>query len=141
MQRPQGITVTTLLMAFNILMGIVVMLIGSSWSLANIHPAGHATVSGTILALRLMAAVALIVECVAVLFYWLGKFWARRLVLVGCAFYLFPIIHLRVSWRQSHFGAAITVYGAILALFLLWYLFTREAKAWFPWPAAAARYR
>jgi len=37
-----------------------------------------------------------------------------------------------------------TICGAGLALYLLRYLFTREAKSWFPWPTATGspeRYR
>jgi hypothetical protein len=141
MQRPTGITVTTILMALKIAVGLVIIFFKPPWIAANLHPHGHVTMASAIFTMRLIFIVVLPVACVIVWCYWLGQFWARRVVLLGCLFYLYEIVHLKASWNYSHLRAVMTIYGAILAAFMLFYLFTREAKAWFPWPASAARYR
>ena len=141
MKRPLGITLTAILMAFKVCVGIGLILLSPHWFAANIHPIGHVTAASVLFTFRVAFFMATVVACVTIWAYWAGQFWVRRVVLLGCLFYLYQLVHLRTVWNNSHLQAAITVYGAILAVFLLWYLFTPEAKAWFPWPAAADRYR
>jgi len=144
MQRPQPIKITTVLMALRLCIGMVLTAIHPFWNAANIHPRGHATVAGVMHVWETAYAILLVVAFVTLWSYWHGKFWARRIVILASLFYLYEIVHLRNVWRHSHTRGIMTIYGAILALYLLWYLFTREAKEWFPWPTGvkkAERYR
>jgi len=63
--------------------------------------------------------------------FWLGRFWARWLVLAGCIFYLTGLREIPSQWRSSHFIGGLSVFAAGLALYLLFYLHTDVAKAWF----------
>ncbi len=138
MQRPTGITLTALLMALDIIVGLVSMFLVPSLATSNIRAMGHLTLSQTLLIVRLGLFAIIAFEAFAVWSYWQSRFWARRLVLAGCVLYLYPILHLQASWNYSHFHAVMTVYGAVLAIFLLWYLNTRDVRAWFPRPLPAA---
>jgi len=128
MQRPERIKVTTALMGLKMCVGIALTLVSPPWNPANIHPKGHHTVAGIMIAMRVLYAIALIVGFVTVWLYWRGVFIARRLVLLASFFYLYEIVHFRNVWQHSHWRGIMAIYGAVLALYLLWYLFTREAK-------------
>jgi len=106
MQRPTGITVTTFLMALNICVGIVFLIIHPLAAPANFYPAGRYTATQVMFCFRLLLFAFTALQCVTVWFYWLGKFWARRLVIAGCLLYLWQLVQLRATWNHSHAGAA-----------------------------------
>jgi len=70
-------------------------------------------------------------ECVTVVFYWIGRGWARWFVLVGCIYYLTGLKDIPFLWNHSRFTALFAVSDAILALFLLWYLHWSDVRIWF----------
>jgi hypothetical protein len=70
-------------------------------------------------------------EFFTVVSFWLGRAWGRWLVLAGCFFYLTGLRDLRSQWHNSHFTAELTVFAAVLAIYLLWYLHTEHVKEWF----------
>ena len=144
MQRPEPIKITTALMALRLCIGITLTAIHPFWDAANIHPKGHSTVAGIMHAMQIFYAIMMVIAIVSIWCYWRGAFWARRVVILASLFYLFDLVRFGNIWSHSHARGMMTLFGAILALYLLWYLFTREAKNWFPWPTGtdnAERYR
>ena len=83
------------------------------------------------LVIHVVLVAALALACITVLYYWLGRFWARWFVLGGCIYYLTGLRYLQRQWHHTHLGAALTLGSAVLALFLIWYLHKRNVRAWF----------
>jgi hypothetical protein len=117
-------------MAANICVDVTHTLLGPPLGQPDIHHA-VSNFSPAMLVVHLCVAALVAVECVAVGGYWLGRPWARWLVLAGCVFYLTSLRNLRTDWAHSHFEAALDVYGGVLAVFLIWYLYKRNVRAWF----------
>ena len=126
MPRPAGIKLTLWLMLLNMALGIIAGLLN--------HPAQRPmhvfSAAQMALILHLISAVFYIFASVVLWRYWLGRFWARRMIFVDCAIHLYSLIHLKAAWNFSRFNAALIVYGALLALYLLWYLNTPQLRAW-----------
>jgi len=88
-----------------------------------------------------VALVGLLVgQCVVLLYYWFGRSWARWFVLAGCIFYITGLREIMARWRQHHSvpSVALTIGSAVLAIYLLWYLHTRDVRDWFAWSTATA---
>ena len=85
----------------------------------------------TVALIHIFLGALVLFEVLAVCFYWLGRSWARQLVLMGCVFYLIGLKNLHEQWNHSHFGAELSVAAALLAVFLVWYLNIREVRTWF----------
>jgi hypothetical protein len=117
-------------MASNMVADVALSLIAPGIMAPTPHPHGP-VFSPIMIAVHVGLVAFIAVECVAVFYYWLGRFWARWFVLAGCVFYLTGLRNLATQWRQSHFGAALTIGSALLAMFLIWYLYTRDVRIWF----------
>jgi hypothetical protein len=83
------------------------------------------------LAIHTALAAFIALECTTVVFYWLGRSWARWFVLVGCIYYLTGVKDLAILWSHSRFIAIFAALDAVLALFLLWFLHWRNVRTWF----------
>ena len=70
-------------------------------------------------------------ECVTVVFYWVGRGWARWFVLVGCIYYLTGLKDVHSLWSHSRFTAIFATLDGVLAVFLLWYLHWTDVCLWF----------
>jgi len=73
MQRPEAIKITAALMVIRLCIGVIITVINPPWNAANIHPKGHATVAGTMHAIQIIYATALVVAFVTTWCYWLGN--------------------------------------------------------------------
>jgi hypothetical protein len=139
MQRPIGVTITAALMVVNLFVDVLLSLLSPSVVVPNTGSHGPAFSSFVIL--LHVALVAMIVgQCVIVLCYWLGRSWARWFVLLGCVFYLIGLKDLAAQWHKHHsyLTAGLTIGSATLAVYLLWYLHTRDVRDWFARPTIAA---
>jgi hypothetical protein len=137
MQRPIGITITAILMALNACADVVLSLLYPSVGSPHAHHGGSA-LSPVVIAVHLSLALLVILELRGVLYYWLGRSWARWLVLGGSVFYLTGLRFLRSQWHHSHTTAALTLGSGFLAIFLIWYLYKRDVRIWFARPLTAS---
>jgi len=133
MTRPRGVEVTTWLMAISLAIGMVYT--ATHWnSVADIHlkPNAKSTVESVRL-FRNIASVLFAAIAIAVLsFYRKGNDNARTLVLLDCVGCLFTLRNLPAYWHTLHFfDVAEVLLNAVLALFLIWYLFQPDIRAWF----------
>lgn len=135
MQRPLGITVTALLMVGNLVCDVFFALTAPYISNSAIKPTGP---SGLMIAFHVVLAAFILVEIVAIPFYWLGKAWARWAVLVGCIYYLYSLRSIVRDWHRRHDIALLGIGAAVLAVYLLWYLHTERVRAWFARPRQTA---
>jgi hypothetical protein len=118
MVRPKVVTISTWLMAVLNILGYALL-----WE-------PHKTRSAV---LFLFVAFTFIISAgyVVLWFFWKGKNWARLLVLLNCFVCFYPLhdvhryLHVNPVERGMLFG------NLALALFLLWYLNTREAREFF----------
>ena len=131
MQRPIGITITAILMVVNIFVDVVLSLLSPTVAMPNADSNGPG-LSPFVIAVHIALAVFLVVQCVVVLYYWLGRSWARWLVLVGCIFYLIGLKDLASQWHlhRSYASAGLTLGSAALAVYLIRYLHTRDVRDW-----------
>jgi hypothetical protein len=138
-KRPMGVEISSTLMALEICVGVVLILSMPFLTIPPKRPSSLTPTEMTVL-VRAMQVAFVAFQCFVVWFYWLGRPWARRVVLVASALYaggfliqcLGPFIYLAESRR--HYSTADWFMGileTILAVFLLWYLNTCEVKAWF----------
>jgi len=139
MTRPKGIEVTTWLMVFSLLLGLTN--IATHWnSTANIHikPGSKATVHSVLMFVRIGSLVCEAVSAFCVVFYWKGRNWARILVLMTSCLSLYSVLKLPRYWNMSGVICIEYVFDAMLGLYLLWYLFQPDIRAWFKEQATAA---
>ena len=122
MQRPHGITAVTVLLG-----------IAAFPSLFTLNYKSDAF--GSMLVGVLLAAVTI---AIVLGNFWHGFDWARLLVLLECLLqFVFPLRILRWAHEHrkvtinSHFALALAVCRAVIAIYLLWYLNTREVRDWF----------
>ena len=116
-ERPRGLKETTWIMAILNLFGYVIV----DW---DAHP--------VLLALSVAGVSLLILAGYVVLwFYWHGKNWARRMVLLTS---LLALMNLML-WSSAYLAERIMIaLEAPLALFLLYWLNTPRAKTYFVAP-------
>jgi len=131
MQRPIGVTITAILMVVNIFADLLLSLLSSTAVVPNANSHGP-TFSLYVVALHIALVAMIAVQGVVVVFYWLGRSWARWFVVVGCLFYLMGLKDLAAQWHQHHHAnAGLTIGSASLAVYLLWYLHTGRILHWF----------
>jgi hypothetical protein len=136
MQRPIGVTITAILMVANIFADIVLSFYSPSVVVPDAHPVGT-MFSPVMLAVHVGLVVFIALQCMAVLYYWLGRYWARWVILTGCVYYLTGLRYLPRQLHQAPYtGAALTIASVFLALYLIWYLHTAVGRAWFARPQA-----
>jgi hypothetical protein len=116
--RPKTITVTTVLMG-------ILNLLGYALLIDSPKP------RPTVLAEFLIFTVLIAVGYVVLWFYWQGHNWARLLVLATCFLCFFNFFNLR-RYPSVHPIAKVIVVGeAAVAAFLVYWLNTSQAKAFF----------
>ena len=125
-------------MVVNIFVDVVLSLLSPTVVAPN--PGSHGSAfSPFVIALHIALAAFIVMQCIAVVYYWLGRSWTRWLVLVGCIFYLVGLKDLASQWHQhSYPSAGLTVGSAILAVYLIWYLHTSDVREWFARSTIAA---
>jgi hypothetical protein len=110
--RPRGLTATTILMSITNAMGWAII----DWS----KPHARATF--------VFNTVMIAIGYVVLWFYWHGKNWARILVLLTCLLGLGNLL----LWNHVGLMSRIMIGAdAVLAIFLLYWLNTATAKAFF----------
>ena len=129
MRRPIGISLTALFMALTICVDVAHVLVPSARP-AHTQALGHVSPQ-VVLAIHVALTAFVALECITVIFYWLGRSWARWFVLVGCIYYLTGLKDLRFFWGRSPWVAFFAALDAVLAIFLLWYLHWRDVRTWF----------
>jgi hypothetical protein len=139
MQRPIGVTLTAILMVVNIFVDVALSLISPTVVRPN-DPSHGPEISTFVIVLHIALVAFVVMQCVVVLYYWLGRSWARWFVLVGCIFYLIGLKDLSSQWHlhHSYVTAALTLGSAALAVYLIWYLHTRDVRDWFARGTATA---
>ena len=139
MKRPKGIEITTWLMVLSLIVGLVYL--ATHWnSVVGIHlkPNSKLTVESVRNFRDFGSLIGDGLAITVLVFYWKGRNWARILVLLQSFSCLYSLLKLRLYWQVSHFGSAEVVLNALLAIFLLWYLFQPEVRAWFKEQTALA---
>jgi hypothetical protein len=97
-----------------------------------VSPASGWTGPGSMLAeMQVISIVLLVLEVLVVWFFWHGRYWARQLVFAMSCVAVANLLHLGETWSRSHASGYFAVANAFLGAFLLWYLETRAARAWF----------
>ena len=139
MQRPIGVTITAILMVVNIFVDVLLSLLSPTVVLPNTGHHGP-TFSSWVIVLHIALVAMIVAQCVVVVYYWLGRSWARWLVVAGCLFYLVGLKDLVRQWHKHHsyLTAGLTIGSAILAVYLLWYLHTSKILGWFAGSTIAA---
>jgi hypothetical protein len=124
MQRPAGVANTFILMCLTNASGYL----STNWQSPN--------------AKRLFVVFTLLISIgyVVLWFYWLGRNWARWVVLVECLQCFWNLRYL--VHRNPHataFEPVMIVAEAAIAIYLVWYLNTPSVRAWFQDPKQTAR--
>lgn len=127
MKRPTGITVTAALMAFAILAGVVH---GLFTPLPALHTVASVRPVFFLLA-RVLPYTFAVFECACIWAYWAGVEWARILVLIDCVLQFIALHRLTGLWHRFPTMAVLEIGKALVAVFLLWYLFQPRVRAWF----------
>jgi hypothetical protein len=133
--RPKGVAITSALMAFSICVGIVWMIdkpIGTTYD----HHHSVIMSKAMIISIRIWQMAFTAFQCFVVWSYWIGRKWTRQFVLVISvldvgSFLLFQCLNIAGLRRHSHLDWFMQIFESAVAAFLIWYLNTREARAWF----------
>jgi hypothetical protein len=123
MRRPIGIDATSALMFLSAIVRLVQIIVWptSGWMGGGSPPTGiHA------LSIGLM-----FLEALVVWFFWRGRYWAQQFVFAMSCVSIVNLLSLGQMWSRSNAHGYWIVANALLGAFLLWYLGTRAAMAWF----------
>ena len=130
MKRPDGIKVTTALMAVAVFLHLVA-------ALASPLPIGMNEEHGvirflmTVLAAALAGVVVVIFESVVLWYYWRGLNWARWAAVAGCLLCFVSLRHFFGGPTVSRGREVIIFYRIGIAIFIMGYLTTEPARRWF----------
>lgn len=131
MRRPLGITITALLAAAIIVYDVTLSMTAPGIANTAVSPSGPTSL---MIYFHLLLAAFVLVQIASIPFYWLGKNWARWIVLIGCIRDLYGVRNIAHDWHRRHDIAMLTGGSAALALYLLWYLHTDRVREWFSQP-------
>jgi hypothetical protein len=70
-------------------------------------------------------------ECACIWGYWAGVEWTRILVLIDCVLEIFALHRFPATYHRYPSMALLEIGKACLAIFLFWYLFRPQVRAWF----------
>ena len=127
MQKPTGITISTLLMVLFLISGAVLTFGQPLPAMPN-----SAIPSSTIAAFAHIAfAVYAVIALVCSWFYYSGKEWARWVVMIVSVLVLLGLINIVKTFAASHLSGADAIAKDLFAVFLLYYLNTPPIRAWF----------
>ena len=134
MQKPTGITVTTVLMCLFLVIGVVITF-GRPLPIPS-----NAAASPSMIATFVHVGVVVytLIAAVCIWFYWSGQEWARWVVMIDCLLVFISLRNIGKAWATSHLNAEVTICQVLLAIFLLYYLNTAPIRAWFSSKGATA---
>ena len=118
--RPKTVSVSTCLMAILNILGYAIL-----W-----EPEAHRTRFAAFFFVTLFTFT-IAAGYVVLWFFWKGKNWARILVLLNCLVCLYNVHDIHFLFRVNPVEKMMLMGEAALANFLLYWLNTREAKAYF----------
>jgi hypothetical protein len=118
--RPKAVTISTWLMAVLNILGYAIM-----W-----EPEAHET-RLTVFFFIVVFTLTIAAGYVVLWFFWKGKNWARILVLLNCFVCFYNVRDIHFFLRVNPVEKVTLVSEAVLAIFLLYWLNTREAKVYF----------
>jgi hypothetical protein len=127
MQKPTGITVTTVLMVLFLISGAVLTFGRPMPAVPNSPVSSSAIAAFAHIGFAVYAVIAL----VCIWFYYSGKEWARWVIMIVSVLELLSLISIAKTFATSHAVGANAIAQALLAAFLLYYLNTEPIRAWF----------
>jgi len=118
--RPKAVTFSTWLMAVLNILGYAILL----------EPEAHKTRFAIFFFITVFT-LTIGVGYVVLWFFWKGKNWARVLVLLNCFVCFYNVHDIHFFLRVNPIEKVMLTGEAVLAVFLLYWLNTREAKTYF----------
>jgi hypothetical protein len=118
--RPKAVTYSTCLMAVLNILGYAILL----------EPEAHKTPFAIFFFITVFT-LTIGVGYVVLWFFWKGRNWARILVLLNCFVCFYNVHDIHFYLRVNPIEKVMLTGEAVLALFLLYWLNTREAKTYF----------
>jgi hypothetical protein len=130
MKRPDGINLTTALMAIAVYLHLVAAL-ASPLPIRLNESHGLLTLLFTVLATAVVGIAIVLFESIVLWFYWSGRNWARWTVVVGCLLCFVSLRHFFGGPVVSQGREIIIFYRMAIAIFIMAYLTTSAARDWF----------
>ncbi len=130
MKRPDGIKLTTALMAIAVFLHLVATLANPlPLRLSESH--GVPTFIFSVLAAAVVGIAIVLFEGFVLWFYWSGRNWARWSVVAGCLLCFVSLRHFFGGPAVSRGHEIIIFYRMAIAIFAMAYLTTPAARDWF----------
>ena len=123
MERPAGIKVASGLMVLSAIAQLALIMVSPALSWTGPKPAPAWTQS--------VSVAILLLEMVAVWFFWQGRNWARLLVISMSAVCVARLLQFGEIWSRSHTYGCLVAANALLGIALGGYLATSTGSAWF----------
>ncbi len=130
MKRPAGIILTTALMAIAVFLHLAAAL-ASPIPIQLTESHGLLALLFAVLAAAVVGVVIVVFEGFVLWFYWHGRKWAYRSVIVGCLLCFVSLRHFFGGPAVSHGREIIIFYRMAIATIIMAYLTTLEARRWF----------
>jgi hypothetical protein len=118
--RPKAVTISTWLMAILNILGYAIL-----W-----EPDAHKTRFAVFFFITVFT-LTIVAGYIVLWFFWRGKNWARILVLLNCFLCFYNVHDVHFFLRVNPVEKVMLLGEAVLAVFLLYYLNTRRARAYF----------
>lgn len=130
MKRPDGIKLTTVLMAVAVFLNLAAAL-ASPWPARLNESHGLLKFTFTVIAAAIIGIAILLFESAVLWFYWRGLDWSRWIVVTGCLLCFVSLRHFIGGPAASRGHEVIIFYRMAIALITLGYLTTQPARNWF----------
>ncbi len=130
MKRPDGIKLTTALMAIAVFLHLVAAL-ASSIPIRLSESHSGPTFIFSVLATAVVGIAIVLFESIVLWFYWSGLNWARWAVFAGCLLCFVSLRHFFGGPAVSRGREIIIFYRMAIAIFIMAYLTTSAARDWF----------
>jgi hypothetical protein len=130
LRAPVGIKLTSVLMVVVVLLHLVAILASPlplRWSMSH----GMLRFISTVLGAAVVGVAVSTMECLVLWFYWRGRRWAMWLVLLGCLLTFVSLRHFIIGPPVSHARVLIIYYRMAVAVVVMIYLSTAQARSWF----------
>ena len=130
MRAPVGVKLTSVLMVVVVLLHLVAILASPlplRWSMSH----GMLRFISTVLGAAVVGIAVSVTECLVLWFYWRGRRWAMWLVLLGCLLTFVSLRHFIIGPPVSHARVLIIYYRIAVAVVVMMYLCTAQARSWF----------
>ena len=130
MNPPAGIKLTTVLMVFAVLLHLVAAS-ASPFPMLWSESHGLARFSASVVGAALAGVLIAIFEGLVLYLYWNGRRWSRWAVVLGCLLCFVSLRHFIVGPDVSRGRALIIIYRIAVAVGVMSYLCTDQARSWF----------